>query len=113
MAVFLYGAVLTHSLSDLSAFLKRRGRIFLALHCALYAFFFIPLFWWMGINLLWLIFIGCSHLLIDSGEKQIHLTTEKILGLKRPNSRSTVISLGLDQVFHLAIIFVIALFVFS
>ena len=111
MAVFLWIGAIIHFISDLSAPLKRRGKIFFVLHCVLYALPFIPLFWWMEVNFLWLIFVSGSHMLIDSQGSQFHKFVETILAHEK-KSLCRTIGLGLDQVFHLTMLLIISLFVF-
>lgn len=112
MAVFIWIATAIHFVSDLSALLKRRGRLFFILHCVLYALPFIPLFWWMKVNFLWLIFVSGSHILIDSQGSQIHKLVEEIFIEARNKTMCRPVGLGLDQLFHLMALFIIALFVF-
>ena len=64
ISVFLWFASLNHFVADLISHGKKRGS-FIFFHCAVYAALFIPLFHWLGIDLLWLIFLFVSHLMID------------------------------------------------
>ncbi len=112
MAVFLYCAALTHFVADFLSHRKKIGK-FIFLHCFLYTIFFVPLFWWLKVNLWWLFLIFFSHLTIDSfGNKLLPLV--KII-LKESEEKETflkIIALGIDQVFHLTILLIAAIFIF-
>jgi len=116
MAVFLYCAALTHFLADLFSHWmeKERGGFLLILHSFLYTLFFIPIFWFLGINYLWLITIFGSHLIIDSQGKHLLWVVKKILARSMAGEEmKKIIALGLDQVLHLLVLLIIALFIFK
>jgi len=113
MAVFLYASALTHFFADLlSHRWKKIGTdkidTSILLHCFLYAVFFIPLFWWLGVNFWWLLLIFFSHLVIDRPARKHIVSLVKIFAREE---RQTI-SFGLDQVCHLLMPLIIALFVF-
>jgi len=109
IAVFLYVGALVHFVADLLSHKKKRGK-FIFLHCFLYAMFFIPLFWWMNVNPLWLLLIFSSHLIIDFSGMQllrlVDIMTKETESLKE--SFLAIIALGVDQVLHLSMLVVIA-----
>lgn len=110
MSVFLYIAALTHFLADfLSHWMEEKGML-LALHSCFYTLFFIPVFWFLGVNYWWLILIFGSHLIIDSQGKYLLWIVKKILEKAAVGEQmEKMITLGLDQVLHLLALLVIAL----
>lgn len=112
IAVFIWFGTLTHCLADLLTHWKKKRGIFLYMHCFLYTLCFIPLFWWLEVNLLWLIFISLSHLIIDSQGKFIPIIVNKIL--REENEKDVffkAIYFGLDQALHLLIIGIVSFFI--
>ena len=114
IAVFSMNAGLTHFLADFLTNWKKKKGTFFVVHCLLYTVFFTPVFWWLGVNFLLLIPIFCSHLIIDSQEKRLGLIVRIIL--KEGTEGDTLfpfraITLGIDQILHLAVIMAIAQFI--
>jgi len=108
--VFLYIAALTHFLADLLSHWWKEKGILLVLHSFCYALFFIPVFWFVKANPLWLILIFGSHLLIDSGGKYLSWLVKRILRESTVSvEMAKIITLGLDQVLHLLTLLIIAL----
>jgi hypothetical protein len=114
MAVFLWFALVIHFLADFLSHGKKRGS-FIFLHCFIYSLFFVPLFWWLGINFLWLILIFSSHLVVDSQQRNLLLFCSKILREKSQRDKIFIsydfIVAGLDHVLHLLTLGVVAFFI--
>jgi len=108
--VFLYIAALTHFLADfLNHWMEEKGSL-LVLHSFLYALFFTPVFWFVGINYLWLILVFGSHLIIDTQRKSLLRVVKTILKKSAVEEKmEKIIALGLDQVLHLLVPLTIAL----
>ncbi|MBI2450232.1 MAG: DUF3307 domain-containing protein [Candidatus Nealsonbacteria bacterium] len=109
IAVFFYCATLNHFLADFLSHRKKKGA-FIFLHCFLYAMLFMPLFWWLGVNLLWLFLLFSSHLAIDSQWKRLLSFFNNQTKEQEKLSQTTLIifTVGLDQVLHLSMLVVIA-----
>ncbi len=89
--------------------MKEKG-LWLVLHSFLYTLFFIPVFWFAGINYPWLIIVFESHLLIDTQGKFLLWIVKTILKKSAVEEKmERIITLGLDQVLHLLIPLIIAL----
>ena len=113
MAVFLYGATLTHGLGDfLSHKWRREGRV-IVLHCLVYTVFYIPLFWWLDINYWWLVLLFLSHLVIDTNGERILSLLKMSAKAEKNEKLLRFIVFGMDQLLHLLMLFIIALFVFQ
>lgn len=110
MAVFIYCAALTHFVADFLTHGRKKGK-FIILHCFLYTLFFIPLFWWQEINFWWLPLLFFSHLIIDLGTRPLRHLFQKIMKeADEKETTLTILVLGIDQVLHLIIPLIIALF---
>ena len=84
----------------------------LFVHCLVYTLGFIPAFYFLGMNFLWLTVIFLSHVLLDQRKFELWLM-EKFKRCKKeemPESLWTVVLIGLDQVLHIAILAAIVLF---
>ena len=128
IAIFLYCYLPIHLISDLSNhWMEKRGKPkAILLHSFLYTLFFIPLFWRLEINFLWLIFVFLSHFIIDSQwdllfriarKSQCHplfLIVSKILRHENETeSNLRFYTAVLDQVLHLCIPIIIVLSIIS
>lgn len=112
MAVFLYCAALTHFLADFLGHRKKMGK-YIYLHCFIYAVSFIPVFWWLGVNFLWLLLPLFSHLVIDTqGKKLLSLVKTILQEADQKNTTLVMITLGIDQTLHLVALILIAIFTF-
>lgn len=111
MAVFLYVGALTHFLADLLSHYKKKGAL-IFLHCFMYAIFFIPLFWWQGVNFLWLFLLFFSHLTIDLRWKKLLSFFDAMTEEQQKLGETTlmILTIGLDQILHLLTILIIAIF---
>ena len=116
IAIFLYCYVFIHFLSDfLNHWMdKNRGLRLLLLHSFLYTVFFIPLFWRLGVDFLWLILICFSHFVIDWQWDLLFRIVSKILR----HENETKINLrfytaAIDQVLHLCVPVIIVLYLIS
>ena len=113
---FFLLAIVNGVIADVLAHRLKKGW-FILLHCFIYTILLIPLFLWMKVNLLWLIFIFFSHLIIDSFWKSIVKFTGgyTLKGEREENQTNTLIILFsgyFDQILHTIPFAVIAYFTF-
>lgn len=84
----------------------------LTVHCSIYTIGFIPVFWFLNINFLWLIVIFASHFIIDQNSIVLWLL-EKFKGIKKeetPESIWALFSIGIDQILHASVLIFIIIF---
>lgn len=85
----------------------------LMVHCFIYTAGFISVFLLHEVHFSWLIFIFCSHVVLDRRSPEIYLL-EKFRGIKAtdvPEPLWWVLLIGSDQVFHLIVLAVLVLLV--
>ena len=84
----------------------------LIFHCSIYTIGFIPVFWFLNINFLWLIVIFASHFII--GQNSIVLwILEKLKGVKEEKTSEsiwTLLLIGTDQMLHVFVLILIIIF---
>ena len=84
----------------------------LIFHCFIYTIGFIPVFWLLNINFLWLIVIFVSHFIIDQNSIVLWLL-EKFKGIEKEKvseSLWTLFLIGIDQILHASVLIFIIIF---
>ena len=84
----------------------------LIFHCSIYTIGFIPVFWFLDINFLWLIVILVSHFIIDQNSIVLWIL-EKLKGIKEEKvseSLWTLFIIGIDQILHASVLILIVIF---
>jgi len=84
----------------------------LFVHCFVYSVGFIPAFWYFNVNFIWLILIFVSHIILDRRKFEFWVLkrVKNIEKEKISESFWNILLIGVDQTFHLAIIFIVAVF---
>jgi len=112
IAIFLYCYVVIHFLSDfLNHWMEKNGKPRrILLHSFLYTVFFIPLFWRLEVNFLWLILVFFSHFVIDWQWDLLFRFVSKIL--RHENEAKINLrfyTAAIDQALHLCVPIIIVL----
>ena len=101
--------VFTHFISDWFLQPAKWGRTktkkfsSLLLHSIQYSILFIPIFLWLKISLLWVLFIFITHLAIDN-YKFVRWWNKKIKGEPKPPAWFETVQ---DQILHLLVLIII------
>jgi len=91
---------------------KDRKWIPLIVHCLIYTFGFIFVFWWYEINFLWLVLIFFSHLVLDR-KKFVYWILEKMKDMKKeetPEFLWQMFLIGTDQILHFIVLAAVVVF---
>ena len=84
----------------------------LIVHCSIYTIGFIPVFWFLNVNLLWLVVIFASHFIIDQNSIILWIL-EKFKGIKKEKTSESLwilLLIGVDQMLHASVLVLIIIF---